>query len=187
MSFEDLMKLKEKLGFKVYNEAVFGASRKERKRKATKAEYKRENKNRPREEGVKRPVPFLGSKKVKSSTTVTEQRDPRFDPKCGEFDPTKFAENFDFVSEIREKELIELKELLTDTTDAKEQKRIKYLIQRMKNQKNEKEKIKIKKEVLAEEQEEIKKAKLEFRKPYYVTERKCIIFVLELSNNPIKF
>lgn len=176
MSFEDLMKLKEKVGFKVYNETVFGASRKERKKKTTKADYKRENKNRPREEGVKRPVPFLANEKPNSSTIVSERRDPRFDPKCGDFDQTKFAENFDFVSEIREKELIELKGQLKDTTDPKEQKKIKYLLQRMKNQKTEKVKRKIKEEVLAEEREEIKKAKQEFRKPYYVTERKyyCI-------------
>jgi len=40
MSFEELQKLKEQLGSKVYNEAMFGA------REMKKSNFKRENKNR---------------------------------------------------------------------------------------------------------------------------------------------
>lgn len=40
MSFEELQKLKEKLGTKVYNEAMFGKS------KVKKKAFKRDNKNR---------------------------------------------------------------------------------------------------------------------------------------------
>jgi ribosomal RNA-processing protein 36 len=40
MSFEELQKLKEQLGSKVYNEAIFGTSQ------TKKTNFKRENKNR---------------------------------------------------------------------------------------------------------------------------------------------
>jgi len=40
MSFEELQKLKEQLGSKVYNEAMFGAH------EMKKTDFKRENKNR---------------------------------------------------------------------------------------------------------------------------------------------
>lgn len=175
MSFEDLMKLKEKLGSKVYNEAVFGAKSKPIKNKTNKANFKRENKNRPREEGVKRPVAFIGKIKTKKSSVASERRDPRFDPNIGEFDAKSFAKNFEFVKEIKDKELTELQNNLKFAEDPKEQKKIKYLIQRMNNQKIEKDKRKIKEDVLAEEQIEIKKSRSEYKKPYYITERKNLL------------
>lgn len=177
MSFEDLMKLKEKLGSKIYNETIFsGSTSRPTVKKTTKPNFKRENKNRPREEGVKRPVAFLGKIKTKKSAIDNERRDPRFDPNIGEFDSAQFAKNFEFVKDIRDKELIELQNNLKSTKDPKEQKKIKYLIQRMNNQKIEKDKQKIREQVLAEEQVEIKKAKLDYKKPYYITERKDLLF-----------
>lgn len=71
MSFEDLQKLKEKLGSKVYNEAVFGVAPKRRTSKHT--VFRRENKNRPREMSSKRPVPLIDAK----ATEQKEVRDPR--------------------------------------------------------------------------------------------------------------
>lgn len=50
LSFEDLLKMKEELGSKVYNETVFGKNESQRK-----GQVKRANKNRPREISSKLP------------------------------------------------------------------------------------------------------------------------------------
>lgn len=170
MSFEDLIKLKEKLGTKVYNEAVFGQHR-NKERTGTQKKQARDNKNRPRVMGVKRPVPLKGKVEILAGAKAGP-RDPRFDANCGEFDASKFKENFSFVSEIKERELEELKERIKTSDDPKEQKKIKYLIQRLQNQGTEERKRKIREEVREEERQEIKKAKKEFKKPHYVTDSK---------------
>lgn len=170
MSFEDLIKLKEKLGAKVYNEAVFGQHR-NKERTGVQKKQPRDNKNRPRAMGVKRPVPLKGKEEILAGAKTTP-RDPRFDANCGEFDVSKFKENFSFISEIKERELEELKERIKTSDDPKEQKKIKYLIQRLQNQGTEERKRKIREEVREEERQEIKKAKKEFKKPHYTTDSK---------------
>ena len=78
LSFEELQKLKEKIGSKKFNQTIAGSS-KERK---PKTEFKRANPNRPRE---------LSSKSRRIETKVAVQvpkvfrNDPRFDNLCGEF------------------------------------------------------------------------------------------------------
>lgn len=166
MSFENLIKLKEKLGSKVYNETVFGGA-KERVKKTVKKDFKRENKNRPRETTSKRPVPLLGNEKVKAKEAARTIRDPRFDPNCGEFSAEKFRENFGFVADIKAKELEELKAQLKESTDPKEVKKLKYLIQRMQNQNLEERKRKDRQHVLVEEKQDIKRAKKEMQMPHY--------------------
>lgn len=123
--------------------------------------------------GAKRPVPLLGNAKTKTATAVAANpvRDPRFDAKCGEFDAKKFKENFGFVDEIKVRELAELKERLKTSDDFKEQKKIKYLIQRMQNQSTESRKLKIRETIRDEERKEIVQAKKEKRQPIYKTDR----------------
>lgn len=182
MSFEDLMKLKEQLGAKVYNEAVFGQHRSNNagRRHPEKKDFKRINKNRPTESGVKRPAPLIGKDKILAAARKDDgPRDPRFDAKCGEFDAAKFKENFSFVGAIKERELEELKKRLgDDDLDDKERKKIKYLIQRMQNQNTEERKRKIREEVRTEERKDIQTAKKELKKPRYVSERKFAVFLL---------
>lgn len=170
MSFEDLIKLKAKLGAKVYNEAVFGQHR-SKERPGIQKKQRRDNKNRPRVMGVKRPVPLKGKDEILAGAK-TGPRDPRFDANCGEFNVKQFKENFSFVGEIKERELEELKQRLKTSDDAKEQKKIKYLIQRMQNQGTEERKRKIREGVRAEERLEIQNAKKEFKKPHYTTDSK---------------
>ena len=81
LSFEELQKLKERLGTNIYNEAMFGSKRKNLK--TTQSEFKRENHNRPREMSSKKPV-YSG---IKCDTKVKKHmpRDPRFDSLCGTF------------------------------------------------------------------------------------------------------
>lgn len=169
MSFEDLIKLKEKLGSRLYNETVFG--KKDRVESKVKQEFKRENKNRPREMSAKRPVPLLGNEifKSKIKQEAATIRDPRFDPNCGEFDANKFKENFGFVADIKEKELVELKCRVKESSDPKEIKKLKYLIQRMQNQNLEETKRKAREKLMDDEKQEIKKAKMDMKMPQYST------------------
>lgn len=127
--------------------------------------------------GAKRPVPLLGNAKAVSSTraaTANAVRDPRFDSKCGEFDAKKFKDNFAFVDEIKQRELVELRDRLRASDDFKEQKKIKYLIQRMQNQDTESKKLKIREQIRKEEKEEIVTARKEGKVPRYKTDRKQI-------------
>lgn len=131
MSFEDLIKLKEKLGSKVYNEAVFGVAKP--KVKKTKKDFKRINRNRPMEVSSRRQVPFGLDSRPKRNRDE-EIVDPRFNAKCGEYDSAAFKHRYEFVNEFREKEVIELKEKLRKCGDPKEEKKLRFLIQRLQNQ-----------------------------------------------------
>lgn len=72
LSFEELQKLKERIGAKVYNEALFGKNTVGKSKEERKI-FKRENKNRPREVSSKKPVPMFDVPKAKKK----EVRDPR--------------------------------------------------------------------------------------------------------------
>ncbi|KAJ6638065.1 Ribosomal RNA processing protein 36 like [Pseudolycoriella hygida] len=186
MSFEDLIKLKQKLGAKVYNATVLGTE--DRGKRQMKTEFKRENKNRPREMSSKRPVPLLGNDKGKAKEIAKAVRDPRFDPNCGEFNATKFKENFSFVADIKANELNELKAKLKESNDPKEIKKIKFLIQRMQNQNLEEKKRKAREHLMDEEKQEIKRAKAEMRMPIYSSNkerraRELVAQYLELKNS----
>ncbi|XP_043274101.1 ribosomal RNA processing protein 36 homolog [Venturia canescens] len=158
MSFQDLEKLKEKLGSKVYNEAMFG------KKRIAKELYKRENKNRPREMSSKKPV----SRFYEISTTKKNiPRDPRFDGLCGTFNEKAFKNAYSFVSELKERDLKALRKQLNDTQDPKEIKKIKYLIQRLENQLREEKKCKELKKKDIEEKQEISEAIKQGEKPVF--------------------
>ncbi len=87
MSLEEIQRLKERLGLKAFDRAM-GAEA-ERRRKGE--EFKRENKNRPREMSSKRAVPRLRDvvgvrAEQNARDSDRAKRDPRFDATCGEFD-----------------------------------------------------------------------------------------------------
>lgn len=173
MSFEDLMRLKEELGSKVYNEAIFGSSTKHKNRIAkTKSDFKRLNKNRPREMSSKRPVPLIGGEERQLGKNETLIRDPRFDEKCGDYNSKVFKENYSFINDIRQNEIDELKEKLNSATiNDDEKSKIKFLIQRLENQNREEKARKLKEESMREEIVEINKAKREGKQPHYTTKK----------------
>lgn len=124
MSFEDLQKLKEKIGSKIYNETVFGKSLP--KPKTTK--FKRLNKNRPREMSSKRPI------KIRNQIEAVKRnlpRDPRFDPLSGNFDKKTFKANYSFLKDLKQKEVEQLKREYENETNVEKKKKIKFVIQRM--------------------------------------------------------
>ncbi|XP_037821993.1 ribosomal RNA processing protein 36 homolog [Lucilia sericata] len=173
MTFEEIMKLKEELGAKLYKEAVLGVETTSKsKAKKTSKDFKRLNKNRPREQSAKRQVPFLGvemrTKRKKEEDSI---RDPRFDERAGEYDVKKFKENYQFVSEIREKEVHHLKRQLKRIEDNEEKEDIKKTMQRLINKNVEDKKWHKKQQLLKEEQNEIQKAIAEGKQPHYLTKK----------------
>ena len=162
LSFEDLQKLKEKMGLKVFNEAMFGAKR------YKKVEYKRENKNRPRETSSKKQVPrFREIIPVKKHVP----RDPRFDSLCGSLNEKAFKNAYSFVNKLKETDLKALKDQLQEAEDPKEIKKIKYLIQRLENQLREEAKHNEREEKKKEEKQELVEAIKRGEKPVY--KKKC--------------
>lgn len=158
MSFEELQKLKEKLGTKVYNEAMFGKTNVQRNR------FKRENKNRPREMSSKKPVSAV---QQVLPPVKKPPRDPRFDSLCGEFNEKAFKAAYGFISEYKLSELKQLKEELKTVTDPTRKSQIKYLIQRMENQFREVERQKQKQMREDEEKAAQIEALKEGKRPYY--------------------
>lgn len=136
MPFEDLIKLKQKLGTKVYNSTVLGVVEKQKKSVSSdsRTTYKRDNKNRPREMSSKRPIPLIPARPKKKAATETTARDPRFDPKCGDFDRDEFKERFSFVNEIKLKEVSQLKDEMLKCKDSDERSQMRLLAQRLENQ-----------------------------------------------------
>lgn len=140
MPFEDLIKLKQKLGIRVYNSTVLGVDKKVKKVNPEEKTFKRENKNRPREMTSKKPVPLIPQrKKMKKKYVEPVHRDPRFDPKCGEFDRDEFKERFEFVNAMKVQEAEKLKEEARSIKNPEEKAQMKLLAQRLENQAREEE------------------------------------------------
>uniref|UniRef100_A0A8C9XUF7 rRNA biogenesis protein RRP36 n=1 Tax=Sander lucioperca TaxID=283035 RepID=A0A8C9XUF7_SANLU len=97
MSFEDIMKLQNKVGTKVYNQVAYGNN----ERGGTTGRKKRLNKNRPMEISAKRPAPFLRQVVSVKKPTL---RDPRFDDLSGEYKPEIFESTYKFINDIRGRE-----------------------------------------------------------------------------------
>ncbi|CAG4931202.1 unnamed protein product [Parnassius apollo] len=162
LSFEDLQKLKERVGAKLYKEVVFG--KKDNVRSTPKV-YKRENKNRPREMSSKRPVPFL--KDVVTVPKQKEIRDPRFDPLCGEFDKKQFAENYSFLSDIRIKDIKTIRAELKETTDPEKVLKLKRLLQRLNEQHKAGRKARVELQKMEKQKEDVEKVFREGKQPYF--------------------
>ncbi|KAF7990826.1 hypothetical protein HCN44_000631 [Aphidius gifuensis] len=160
MSFEDLQTLKEKVGSKVYNETIFG------KKKILKNEFKRENKNRPREMSAKKQVPRI-IESFNSIKKPIETRDPRFDSLCGEFNEKAFKNAYSFLNDIKQKDVEKLKKELKNTDDPKRIKKIKYLIQRLENQLREETRKKKKEEAKIIDKQNIVDALKKGEKPQF--------------------
>lgn len=162
MSFEELLKLKEKLGTKVYNKTIFRNTSKKTK------EFKRENKNRPREMSAKKPVStFREIVPVKKVVA----RDPRFDSLCGTFNEKAFKHSYAFINDLKKNDLKILQNELKEATDPKTTKKIKYLIQRLENQLREEKNRKEKEERKQEEKKNVLESVKQGEKPVF--KKKC--------------
>ena len=124
MSFEDLQKLKQKLGAKIYNETVHSTPTHK-----PKPNFKRVNKNRPREMSSKiKPRPAMQTTHLKQKIVA---RDPRFDPLCGSYEAKSFKENYKFIHKMREEEYEQLKKEYEGAEDEKRRGKIRKVMQRL--------------------------------------------------------
>jgi len=164
MSIEEIHRLKNKLGLKLFNQKLSGKS------SETKQEdFKRDNKNRPREMSSKKQVGRFREIVVASKI---EKRDPRFDPNCGEFDDKLFKENYKFVNEYKSSDLKFLKKQLLEEEDPEQIKKLKYLIQRTENQLRQIEHDRVKDEEKKAEREEKREQLKAGIKPQYISKSK---------------
>ncbi|XP_072239662.1 ribosomal RNA processing protein 36 homolog [Leuresthes tenuis] len=127
MSFENIMKLQNKVGTKVYNEAAYGSS----KNRET-SKKKRLNKNRPMEISAKRPAPFLRQVVPVKKPTL---RDPRFDDLSGEYKPEIFEKTYKFIDDIKHREKVIIQKQLKKTKNNNQRKeKLQFLLRRLENQ-----------------------------------------------------
>ncbi|XP_074540415.1 ribosomal RNA processing protein 36 homolog [Halichoeres trimaculatus] len=127
MSFEDLMKLQNQVGTKVYNQVAYGDGH----RRAESGTKRRLNKNRPMEISAKRPPPLIRQVvPVKKSTL----RDPRFDDLSGEYKPEIFEKTYKFINDIRHREKEILQKKLKKTKSSERKETLQFLLKRMENQ-----------------------------------------------------
>lgn len=173
MSFEEIMKLKEELGAKLYNEAVLGVDidKAEKSRSNKLNKFKRFNKNRPRELTAKRQVPFVSIEQIKQNKTDEQLRDPRFDENCGNFNVKHFKENYKFLAGIRLKDITRLRKQLRETTNSDDRKSLQTEIQKLVNKNVEERKWRIKQQELKSEKLEIQEAIQKGLKPHYKTKK----------------
>lgn len=135
--FEELLKLRDKLGTKAYDETIVRKLDKSvAKNKNNKNQvFKRANKNRPQEMSSKKPVGGVREVfAVKKKTEEQLRRDPRFEEQSGHFSQNVFDKTYAFLKEKKLKELNDLKKMLKRTKDEDKRKELSYLLQRMNNQ-----------------------------------------------------
>ncbi|KAL3997028.1 hypothetical protein ACER0C_009684 [Sarotherodon galilaeus] len=127
MSFENIVKLQNQVGTKVYNTVAYGSNRSHEASKK-----KRLNKNRPVEISAKKPAPFLRQVIPVKKPTL---RDPRFDDLSGEYKPEIFEKTYKFINDIRdkEKEIVQKKLKRIKKYNQKKEK-LQFLLKRMENQ-----------------------------------------------------
>ncbi|XP_061582448.1 ribosomal RNA processing protein 36 homolog [Cololabis saira] len=127
MSFEDIMKLQNKVGTKVYNEVAYGSSKSQKPSKK-----KRLNKNRPVEISAKKRTPFLRQVVPVKKQTL---RDPRFDDLSGEYKPEIFEKTYKFINDIKQREKEVVKKQLKKTKKSNQKKEeLQFLLKRLENQ-----------------------------------------------------
>ena len=166
MSFADIQRLKNKLGLKLFNQKLEG----KKSQQKTAEDFKRENKQRPREMSSKKQVGRL--RNVTSSAKPNTRRDPRFDPNCGEFDDKLFKYNYKFVNKYKANDLAFLKAQLHEEEDGERRQSIKYLIQRTENQMRQLKNDRVKEESERAEREEKRSLLKQGIKPQYVSKSK---------------
>lgn len=162
----DLLRLKEQVGEKMYNEVLYGdQSSPQQMISKTKKKFQRENKNRPMEMSSKKPVSRL-RQVVNVKKTVT--RDPRFDDLSGEFNETYFKQAYGFLSDIKLREKQKLLKALKKEKDEMKRTKLQQLLTRITQQ----EKAEREKEQRQHKEREIKKKERELiaegKKPYFL-------------------
>ncbi|XP_067617499.1 ribosomal RNA processing protein 36 homolog isoform X2 [Eurosta solidaginis] len=171
MSFEEILKLKEELGAKLYKEAVLGIDNAENLNSRNPS-FKRLNKNRPRELCAKRQVPFITVKQRSKHKSEDEQvRDPRFDANCGDFNVKHFKENYKFLMKVRQRDIARIQKQLRETASDDERKQLRLEMQKLINKNMEEKKWHTKQKILDQEKLQIQQAIQNGLRPHYITKK----------------
>ncbi|CAH1791959.1 unnamed protein product [Owenia fusiformis] len=127
MPFEELQQLKEKLGVKLYNQAIFGTTASGRPSGSKNKVFKRANKNRPMEISSKRKP-----KRLREVIEVKKKvhRDPRFDDLSGEYNEDLFKQSYGFIDDVKAREMKRLKKSMKVEADPEKKEKLKYLLDR---------------------------------------------------------
>lgn len=164
----ELKAMQDKLGLKAFNKLKTGGS----SSRTPAPSFKRENKNRPSELSARKPVP----RNMSVSKTKTS-RDPRFDDLSGDYNEKIFKNAYGFLSEVKLKEKVKLKKLMTQTKSKDRKIQLKQLYNRMEQQEAS-EKAKAKAEAMEKEwkRQELEKIK-EGKKPFFMkkSQKKALI------------
>lgn len=136
LPFETLLKLEEKLGSKTFREVHSSTKNEVKTLLPRRTHY---DSDQPFEQSSKKPHK-KSHVELPKAQRVAPSIDPRFNPRAGTFKADHFRRNFQFAFELKEKELEHLKKSTPTNTDVEEQKKAKYLIQRMENQKRDQQK-----------------------------------------------
>ncbi|XP_014232362.1 ribosomal RNA processing protein 36 homolog [Trichogramma pretiosum] len=121
------------------------------------------SKNAPLEVSSKKPVSQFRA----ISAPKREVRDPRFDNLCGKFNEKAFKNAYAFLDDLKQQDLVQLKEKSKTETDPEQVKKIKYLIQRLENQIREQKRRENKEEKVHQEKHEIAEAIKQGKKPNF--------------------
>jgi len=169
MPFEDLQKLQEKIGTKLFKQAMSssqqgGDDEQDSGKGGRKQGFKRENKNRPMEMSSKKPV-----KAMQAPAAKTEKvRDPRFDDLSGEYKETFFKRDYAFISGIEQREKGKLEKRLKKEKQPERQQQLQLLVGKMR-QKEQVEKTADQRQQEASERRKEERATLAAGKtPYYL-------------------
>lgn len=157
------------MGSKLYNATITGQATNKKPPRT----FKRANKNRPREMSSKRPVKI---EKTVIPVKTNTPRDPRFDPLCGTFDNKTFRENYGFLKDVKKKEIKELENEYKKVDDEARKRKIKFLLERMKNQVREQEKLEKQDREKMAELSDIKEKLRHGQKPMF--KKKCMLHCL---------
>ncbi|XP_057700299.1 ribosomal RNA processing protein 36 homolog [Corythoichthys intestinalis] len=147
LSFEDVLKLRSRVGTKAYDRAAGGGD--SRRPRPTDL-CKRLNKNRPSEVSSKKRAPFLRQVVAVKKTTL---RDPRFDDLSGEYKAEIFDKTYRFIDDIRRREAQALQKQLKKTKNADRKEKLGSLLKKMANR-----------ERARQQQEERRTRELQFKK-----------------------
>ncbi|XP_046911955.2 ribosomal RNA processing protein 36 homolog [Dermatophagoides farinae] len=142
--FEELLNIKEKLGTKVYRQTVLkplkiihssGIDDKNENNQQPKTKItikkRKNNLSEPIEVSSKRLDYRFYSNNDKQIKTF---RDPRFDEQCGQFRSDKFEQNYNFLTDMKRKELDDLRRRLKKAKNVEIKEKIRFLMQRITNQ-----------------------------------------------------
>ncbi|CAH1262009.1 ribosomal RNA processing protein 36 homolog [Branchiostoma lanceolatum] len=161
MSFEDIQKLRDKIGTKTYNQALNGSSSRRDQSKV----FKRANKNRPVEMSSKMRPP-----RIRQVAPVKKKihRDPRFDDLSGEYDEKIFEKSYSFLDPMKAREKKYLEKQLQKERDEGRKGKIQKLIRRMEQQERSKRQEDMKEKALQEWKAKEKELVRQGKKPYFL-------------------